>query len=400
MIAPIKHKQETERLRSLASYAILDTFPEDSYDAITNLAAQICKVPICIITMVEEERQWFKSVCGLGVNETSRDVSFCGHAINSENDIFIIPDATKDERFFDNPLVTSEPYINFYAGVPILGTDGLPMGTLCSIDTVPRELTTFQKDALKTLAKQVSSLLELRKKNLLLHGVVEKLKTKNQELDKFAHVAAHDLKSPLAGISGLIEIFKEDYAEEIDRNGLDLLNMMAESSEKLRTLIDGLLKHSRADAFEAEDTESILLVDLKKELDGMFLKDRNFKFQIITDLPKLRVNKTALIQVLINLISNSIKYCDKPETKVSLEISEKNQFYTFRLIDNGPGIRVEFQERVFNLFEVFASEDKYGERGNGIGLATVKKVVEKMGGQIFIESDVSQGATFQFTIEK
>jgi len=144
-------QDEEVRLNALRSLNILDTPSEERFDRLTRMAKRIFDVPIALVSLVDENRQWFKSCIGLGVRETPRDISFCGHTILG-GVIFIIPDATKDERFFDNPLVTSEPYIRFYAGCPLRFTDGSRLGTLCIIDQKPRNLNDDDLEALKDLA--------------------------------------------------------------------------------------------------------------------------------------------------------------------------------------------------------------------------------------------------------
>ncbi|HEY2351614.1 MAG TPA: GAF domain-containing protein [Candidatus Acidoferrum sp.] len=162
-----KPRNEEGRIAALEKYAILDTDPELAFDDLTLLASCVCKTPMALISLVDEERQWFKSRVGLSVSETSRDVAFCSTAI-LQSGIFIVPDALQDERFRNNPLVVSEPHIRFYAGAPLITEDGFALGTLCVVDQKPRELEPEQKDALKALSRLVLAQLEFRRNLILL----------------------------------------------------------------------------------------------------------------------------------------------------------------------------------------------------------------------------------------
>ncbi len=166
--------QESARLQALRQYRVLDTPSEQVYDDITALAAFICNAPIALISLVDAERQWFKSKVGLEVNETSREVSFCAHAILGES-IMVVKDALKDERFVSNALVTCAPNIRFYAGVPLITPDGFPLGTLCVIDNQPRALSETQIKTLEALARQVVTQVELQRVSAQLADALEKV---------------------------------------------------------------------------------------------------------------------------------------------------------------------------------------------------------------------------------
>jgi PAS domain S-box-containing protein len=166
MNKPKKHIREEERLIELESFSIMDSLTEDEYDNITAIAAGICGTPISLISLVDDKRQWFKSHHGLDVTETSKDYAFCAHAIHDPNELFMVKDARVDDRFADNPLVTDDPNVIFYAGVPLMSENDLPLGTLCVIDNKPKELSENQVKLLKALAKQVMIILNLRKTKL------------------------------------------------------------------------------------------------------------------------------------------------------------------------------------------------------------------------------------------
>jgi GAF domain-containing protein len=174
---------EKKRLKVLWQYEVLDTVPEEVFDDLTELAARICEAPIAMITLVDENRQWFKSKVGVTISETSRDISFCAHAIG-QPDLFIVPDATKDERFSQNPLVISEPKVRFYAGAPLFTPDGHALGTLCVIDKVPRELRPDQKTALRVLARHVMTQLELRRHSIELSKEKKRRELLQSDFDK------------------------------------------------------------------------------------------------------------------------------------------------------------------------------------------------------------------------
>ena len=159
-IAPLP-ANEQERLSALLKYDILDTEPEAAFDSMVHLASYICQTPIAAISLVDEDRQWFKAIVGLDARETSRSVAFCAHTI-LQDETMIVPDAKLDERFCDNPLVAASPDIRFYAGVPLVTSQGYHLGTLCVIDRVPRELSSEQLDAIRVLADNVIAHLDLR----------------------------------------------------------------------------------------------------------------------------------------------------------------------------------------------------------------------------------------------
>lgn len=167
---------ERQRLEVLWKYDVLDTPPEKGLDDLTGLAAYVAQTPIALISLVDEARQWFKSRIGLKLTETTREISFCTHAI-LQPDVMVVPDAQKDPRFGSNPLVTGEPFIRFYAGVPLVTPDGHAIGTLCVIDHRPRELNEDQIEALRKLARVVMSHLELRRQLRELSNIPIRQKT-------------------------------------------------------------------------------------------------------------------------------------------------------------------------------------------------------------------------------
>lgn len=221
MIIAALPADEEMRLQDLHSYNILDTAYEADFDELVELAGQICNSPISLITLLDRDRQWFKAKKGMEDNSTSRDVAFCSHAILQDN-VFVVEDATKDKRFAGNPYVTEENGIRFYAGAPVISPTGYKMGTICIIDRQPRTLSADEDRALQLISRQVTKLIELRKKNMIIRQRAEEiinLKTKTisnvmreQEDDKkqIAFTLHEDLAQRLASCMIFLDIAQQD----------------------------------------------------------------------------------------------------------------------------------------------------------------------------------------------
>jgi GAF domain-containing protein len=202
-MAITKPANEEARIIALDKYAILDTDPEQSFDDLTLLASFVCKTPIALISLVDEDRQWFKSRVGMAASETSRDIAFCSTAI-LQSDLFVVPDALADDRFRDNPLVVSDPHIRFYAGAPLINEDGYALGTLCVVDRTPRELAPEQKEALKGLSRLVLAQLEFRRNLILLkEALSDRTKEEHERQRELLH-----LQETLMRVLGLRQLPK------------------------------------------------------------------------------------------------------------------------------------------------------------------------------------------------
>ncbi|MEQ9187180.1 MAG: ATP-binding protein [Cryomorphaceae bacterium] len=400
MEAPKEHKNEAERLKDLASYAILDTITEKDYDDITSIAAAICGTSISLISLVDDKRQWFKSHHGLGASETPKEYAFCAHAIHDEEKVFIIEDARNDERFHDNPLVTADPYVIFYAGVPLMSDNGNPLGTLCVINHEPMKITQAQEESLRALGRQTMNLLNLRKTKMRLEKTLKDLEIKSKDLERFAFIAAHDLKSPLIGISEMLRLFIIDHADQVNKEGIEMLKMTSRSSVKLQSLIDGILDYSKSDRLLDEPKSEIVLSNLMKGIEELFSHETDLTLRLNTSIERIITNRAVLEQVLINLVANAIKYGKNEGVEIEVGVSVTLSHYEFYVQDNGPGILEKNQDVIFDMFKVLKAKDKFGKAGHGIGLATVRKVIENSGGTIRVESTPDTGSRFIFTLEK
>ena len=246
MKTPDIPKNEEKRLQSLRSYDILDTLPEDEFDDLTKIASEICDTPIALISLVDKDRQWFKSKIGIDDDELSRDTSFCGHAINEPDQIFEIVDSRKDARFKDNPIVTDSPHVIFYAGVPLTNSKGYALGTLCVIDHKPGKLSSQQRVALKALGRQVVRQMELKKEMEVLEGT--KLHFRSLIEDARDYVFETDEKGRFAYVNPLIAQDTGYSKEELI--GMSYLELVhPDDRDKVYKFYAQEIKNRRTDAY-------------------------------------------------------------------------------------------------------------------------------------------------------
>lgn len=395
-IAP-KPDNEKQRIEALNSYNILDTLPEKEYDDITQLASFICDTPIALISLVDNDRQWFKSKTGLEATETSRDLAFCAHAILEPEKSLIVDNADTDERFIDNPLVTAAPNVKFYAGCPLNTPSGKSLGTLCVIDSIARKITSRQEEALKILADNVVNLLELRKAKEKQKQLIDKLYNSNKELEQFAYVASHDLQEPLRVISSYVQLLSKRYKGKLDSSADKFIDYTVDGCSRMEALIEGLLKFSRIETNKNEmkwHCSHKILTEVVKDL-KIRVMESNAK---VTwgELPFLYVDMLQMSMVFQNLIKNGIKYNKNDSPEITIHAEKADDMWIFKIRDNGIGVEEKFHDSIFKIFKRLHSFSEY--TGTGIGLSICKKIIERHEGEISIESKPNEGSTFVFTL--
>lgn len=395
--------REKIRLEALDKLEILDTPAEQQYDNITELAADICKTPMAMISLLDKNRQWIKSIKGFDLKEGPRAPSFCNQILLNSESLLEIKDARKDNRFKGNSLVHNEKTpVVYFAGYPIKDTDDNILGTLCVLDYRPRELDDRQKHALQILANQVELLLELRAKNKSLMHSGKELEQHNDLLKNFAGAVSHDLKMPLASIIMTIDVIRSRYKNQLDEKGVEYLNRLKQSSLGMSEYITNLLAYYESDniSLENSDNESFGLKEFLESIVDMLNIDSNCEINFPEHNFELQCNRTGLEQIFLNLLGNSLKYNDKRETVIHIEAEKKDKYYSFTVSDNGMGIPADKIDGIFELFSTATDMDRHGKKGNGIGLSTVHKLVKKLGGDISVESEEGVGTSFRFYIKK
>lgn len=391
---------EIERIRALIELDILDTEPEKMFDDITEIASTVCKMPIALISLLDINRQYFKSKVGLDLTETPIEQSFCKIAVTTPDDIFIVEDARLDIRFKDNPLVNEYPNIVSYYGVPLHSKARIAYGTLCVIDKKVKKLTKEQKDILIKLSKQIEYLIELRINNKLLNDYQAKIENYSKDMEEFAYLAAHDLKAPVRAIDSFIKLLDKKHEKLWDEKDKKYLSFIHQSSIKMNNLIQDLLEYSKS----TMDIKKLEHIDLNELIVGIFndltpeIMERK-PVLICNDMPVVFSSRIALTIIFNNLINNALKYQKEGQNPVvEIKLVDDYTHWIFTVKDKGIGIDSEYFEQIFKPFRRLHTNSEF--QGNGLGLAACKKIVQNLNGQIMVDSVLDEGTIFTVKIPK
>ncbi len=405
MSAPLP-SDEDSRLDSLRAHAILDTMPEATWDNLVHLASYICEVPISAISFIDQERQWFKAMTGLAVQETGREVAFCAHTILTEEGL-VVHDAQQDPRFAENSLVTAEPYIRFYAGYPIHGVDGAALGALCVIDQKPRELTVAQREAMRALTRQAEQLLRLHTQEFQLTRVAEELRRVSEQQKNILSNISHEMRTPLNAISGYVHLLSQS---RLTDKQMQYMRTVQESSDLLLKMVNNILDFAKIEAGKMTlQLQPLLLRSLCQNLYHILhlqAQDKGLALalEVAPEVPQTVLGDSLkLQQVLLNLLNNALKFTQIGQ--VTLKVSavpaaaHVSQSCLFEVIDTGPGIAPQDQALLFEAFQQLqAPPESTVVKGTGLGLTISRELIELMGGQLQVDSTLGAGSRFYFTL--
>ena len=404
VIAAAIPSNERERLAALARYDILDSAPEADYDAITQLASYICGTPISVMTLVDSDPLWVKSGVGLAAGtQTSRDVAFCAHTI-LRHDGMVVPDLLEDPRFSDNPLVILAPKIRFYVGMPLVTPDGYALGSLCAMDSVPRELGAEQIQALNTLATQVIKNMELRSSYGRAHALAEQLGRLNAGKDRMFNLVAHDLKSPFSGVLGLLELMAESVddmsMEDIHRN----LQMLHRSAGQTFNLLERLLQWSTFESGEILFCPEKLRVDdvlggVVALLRGIAERKSIQLLSVPNESSVVLADHAMMHSVIQNLVGNALKFTPT-NGRITLSSRVLGDWVEISVHDTGVGMSRESLDKVLGRESGNTTVGTAGEAGTGLGLNLTQGFIEKHGGKFYAESEIGKGTIFRFTLPR
>jgi signal transduction histidine kinase len=406
---------EKARLQHLLALKILDTAPEERFDNITQLASEVFAKPVALITLVSEDRQWFKSRCGFDATDSSREVSFCGHVVG-EGKAMVVSDARQDERFADNPLVSAEKQpVVFYAGAPLKTKSGLVLGSLCLIDHEPGSFSSAQLAQLERLATLVMDELDLRS---LLHKskkMERKLAAKSQQatqradklmdlIQRFKTTRSRVINAEKLATLGLLAAGTGPQASASVANGRKLLlqaleqiddekskGLISQSMDQLdevRRLMDALCETTdtaRSNEFNATDLNEVV-----RHCHHITLSRFDGKVRVVADmdeeLPTLRVVKSQISMALLNIFINAAE-STPGQVNVRVQTYRKNDHLVVRIMDNGDGMSDEVLQRVT---DPFFSKDKDSTHF-GLGLSIAQGIIKDHGGVLRLYSEEGKG---------
>ncbi|MFT6503761.1 MAG: two-component sensor histidine kinase [Crocinitomicaceae bacterium] len=357
MIKPLIPLNEAERLESLASYEILDTLPEYDFENVAILAAEILNTPISAVSLVDGKRQWSKSIFGTTIKQAPRELSFCGHAILKPDEVLIIPDSREDERFKDNPIVIGEPKIVFYAGAPLVDSNGLSLGTLCVIDKVPHHPKKRQIEALTALSNQVVSLMELRKSILELKNSNAQLEIDSKRKSALLNDIHHRINNHLQIVSSMLSMHCDNEEEERIRS------VFKDAQGKIASiaLIHEKMYHSGEIGTDSiEDHLNTLIGDMIE-----LYEVKNITTDVQIEKLALSLETIVPLGLLINeIIANALKYAfvGRDSGKLTLHLKKYDEDYHELIIgDDGVGmpresIGLEMDRLGRELIGIFAAQ--------------------------------------------
>lgn len=340
------HPLNAERLATLRDYDILDTEKEDDFTEIVELASQICGTKISLISLVDENRQWFKAAVGMDATETPIEQSICSHAILN-GDMFEIEDTQADPRTADNPLCIGDEALRFYAGAPLIAQNGLPLGTLCVLDTKPIQLTDFQRNALKVLSRQVMKQLELR------------IALRNQAI--LQAEADHRVKNSLLAMSATIRVYTRSVKDPAALEALDAIQRRIDAVAALHKAMQGSEGRDTIDVASYLEQIMTLLRDSTPE----HISFRSAFADIL-----MRSDQAANLAMIVSeFVANSVKHGfpdgKRGQVSVTLSVIESGE-YRLECLDDGVGS---------------AGAEGPNTRAEGIGLSLVSAAVSNLGGQ-------------------
>ncbi len=401
--APIP-KNEKERIKAVRKIKLLDTAPETRFDRITKLASRLLGTPISTLTLVDTNREWFKSVCGLSQNEGERAISFCGHAMLADG-LFIIPDTKKDKRFADNPMVVGKPYIRFYAGVPIFSADGHRIGTFCVKDHRPRTLSKNDIELLKALAAWSQAEINLHNVDVALqtvqkmekqHAQIMKKKLEQRENKKryeFISMISHQLRTPVSSARFVLEMMQEEKSSESLRKAYQKIVSLNDIIGTLLFFIEN------GDHMESFGTYQPDCVNINNALRGQMQLLEQYcvgkKITVSWNVPTESVvwcNPIVLNRILYSVLENAIMY-NRESGLVTISAKTDATHVIVTVQDTGYGVPAKEKKKIFSKYFRATNASLGNNEGSGLSLYIAYTLIKMFAGNVRFDTVEGVGST-------
>ncbi len=387
--APPRPDDEARRLAAVRRYDVLDTPPDGAFDRITALAARLCRVPISTITIVDEDRIWFRSSHGVEVEEIGRDAGLCASAILHDGP-YVVADAASDPRTLAHPLVRGELGLRFYAAAPLMTEDGHRLGTLNIIDVEPRAVTDDELAHLQDLAAVVMDELELRRS--ARHAVeLEAAREAARFREALMDGISHEMRTPIAVLQGIAGLDPEDEAVGV----AELQHMMARHVLHLEWLINQYLDFTHLEAGHVPrlTAEPLDLGAVAEEAVAMTTEGIDIEIAVDGEVPPAMGSHTRVLQIFSELLNNAVRFSPEAGTVRVTVRAPDERHVTATVTDDGPGLTREEAERAFERFY-----QGRVSQGAGIGLYVSRALAEAQGGRLDVDTTVARGASFTLTL--
>lgn len=396
---------EIERLNELYRYEVLNTQSEVDFDEIVKLASEICQVPISTITLIDAYRQWHKAKVGIDSQESDRNITFCAHTI-LQNELMEVPDTHVDERFFDNPLVIADPNIRFYAGVPMVSSNGYNIGTLCVIDKVPRKLTDEQCFTLKVLAKQVIKLFELRLRNKEIeeqNATIGLQKLQLSELstiqNKIISILSHDIRGPITSLKCILSLIREGILPKEEASAL--MHQTEDQIDQTLNLLTNLVEWGallrNAKDITPQPIPLANLVQAEVSVMQYLVQSKQNTMQILVPSDMIVFSDPNVLKFIIrNLVSNANKFTQAGQITVVAETIDSKIRISFS--DTGIGMSEEVRNNLFNPGKRSSRPGTHNEFGSGLGLLLCYEFLQRTGTELTVKSEEGKGTCISFSV--
>ncbi len=388
-------KIEQQRVDSLYSYHLIDGVNNHQFDSLVKLAATVCETPIATLNLLDEDTEYSISSYGIELRSSPRNESISNQIIVDPVPL-VIEDISQDERFANLSSFIVENNLNFFAGFPLVNSEGYTLGAICVYDYEAKKITSDHLNALKTIANQLILLFNSHKHVSELEIMQETLQLNIDNLEEYTGFISNDLRSPFRNIELISEILYDKHINDLPQDSLNHLRDIITETKESREFIVDLLEYSKSISAFNQEFELVSMDELIHKLIARMKIPKKFTVEVEGDMPEFYFPRMALNHLFSNLIENATKYNDSDNPIIRISYIENYGHHIFKVYDNGPGINPKIKPIINKLFEGGLDSNSNFIKSIGLGLAIVNKLAHLMGGGIILDSEPGKGCEYTF----